>query len=161
MLPTNLAAALRRELDCCHGLRVGSEAVAVRTLLALLHQSMAARYQWDALVPHLSGRHTYGTTPQGHPRPLWDDLIVAFHNHGILPDDTWQVVRQKTLSRDYGRRVRAHILDLRGHLCQRWNDLGLRRLDPGCQASHLPHTCHLCGECDTVSSATQARTKKR
>ena len=54
-------------------------------------------------VPHLKGHHTYMTTARGHPRPQWDDLIAAFVNHGVLPDDTWQAVGQKTLSRDYRR----------------------------------------------------------
>ena len=37
MLPTDIAAALRQELDACEGLRVRWEAVADGTLLALLH----------------------------------------------------------------------------------------------------------------------------
>ena len=41
MLPTDLAAALRQELDGCEGLRVGWEAVADGTLLALLHRDAA------------------------------------------------------------------------------------------------------------------------
>ena len=154
MLPTDLAAVLRRELDGCDGLTVGFDAVADGTLLALLHQGTADGCRWDALMPHLTGRHTYVTTPQGHPRPAWDDLIAAFDDHGIFPDDTWQAVRQKTLSRDYRPRVRARLLELRGPLGQRWDDLWLRRFDPWSTASHLPHTCHLCGQCDMVSSAT-------
>ena len=90
---------------------------------------------------------------RGHPRPAWDDHIAAFHDHGILPDETWQEVRQKTLGRDYWRRVRARLLELWEPLCQRWDDLWLRRLGPWSPPSHLPQTCHLCGECDTVSSA--------
>ena len=27
----------------------------------------------------------------------WDDPIAAFHDHGILPDDTWREVQRKTL----------------------------------------------------------------
>ena len=46
------------ELDGCDGLRVGREAVADDTLIALLHQGTADRCRWDALVPHLTGRHT-------------------------------------------------------------------------------------------------------
>ena len=153
-LPTVLAAALRRELDSCDGLRVGWEAVADGTLLALLHQDVADGCQLGALVPHLTGRHTYTTTPpRGQPRPAWDDLIAAFHDHGILPDDTCQEVRQKTLGRDYRRRVRARLLELRDPLCQRSDDLWLRRLGPWLPASHIPLTYHLCGECDAVSSA--------
>ena len=109
MLPTDLAAALRRELDSCKGLRVEWEAIADGNLLALLHRGAADGCQWGALVPHLAGRHTYMATPpppRGHPRPAWDDLIAAFHDHGIFPDDTWQEVRQKMLGRDYSRRVR-------------------------------------------------------
>ena len=41
MLPTDLAAALCQELDGCDGLRVGWEAVADGTLLALLHPDTA------------------------------------------------------------------------------------------------------------------------
>ena len=154
MLPTNLAAVLRQELDSCEGLRVGWDAVADGNLLALLHRGAADECQWGALVPHPTGRHTYmATPPQGHPRPAWDDLIAALHDHGILPDDAWQKVRQKTLGRDYRRRVRACLLELRDPLRQRWDKLWLRRLGPWSLPSHLSHTCRLCGECDTVSSA--------
>ena len=117
MLPTDLAAALRQELDICEGLRVGWEAVADGTLLALLHRDTANGCQWDTLAPHLTGRHVYmATPPQGHPRPAWDDLIAAFCDHGILPDDTWREVQRKTLSRDYWRRVRASLLEIRDPL---------------------------------------------
>ena len=85
------------------------------------------------------------TPSPGAPRPAWDDLIAAFHDNGILSDVTWQEVRQKTLGRDYQRRVR-----------HRWDDLWLRRLGPWLPPSHLPHTCHLCGDCETVSSAPLA-----
>ena len=154
MLPTGIAAALRQELDGCEGLRVGWEAVADGTLLALLHRDTANGCQWDALTPHLTGRHVYmASPPQGHPRPAWDDLIAAFHDHGILPGDTWQEVQRKTLGKDYRRRVRARLLEIRDPLRQRWDDLWLRHLDPWSPPSHLPHTCRLCGECDTVSSA--------
>ena len=85
MLPTDLAAALRHELDSCDGLRAGWEAVADGNLLALLHCDAADECQWGTLVPHLTGCHMYmATPPQGHPRLAWDDLIVAFHDHGIL-----------------------------------------------------------------------------
>ena len=157
MLPTGIAAALRQELDGCEGLRVGWEAVADGTLLALLHRDTANGCQWDTLTPHLTGRHVYmASPPQGHPRPSWDDLIAAFHDHGILPGDTWQEVQRKTLGKDYRRRVRARLLEIRDSLRQRWDDLWLRHLDPWSPPSHLPHTCRLCGECDTVSSATAA-----
>ena len=117
MLPTDIAAALRQELDGCEGLRVGWEAVADGTLLALLHRDAASGCQWDALTPHLSGRHVYmATPPQGHPGPSWDDLITAFDDHGILPDNTWQEVQRKTLGRDYQRRVRARRLEIRDPL---------------------------------------------
>ena len=67
MLPTDLAAALRQELDGSNGLKVGWEAVADCTLLALLRRPTADRCRWDALVPHFTGRHTYMTTPRGQP----------------------------------------------------------------------------------------------
>ena len=91
--------------------------------------------------------------PRGAPRPAWDDLIAAFHDHWILPDDTWWEVQRKTLGRDYRRRVCASLLEIRDPLRQRWDDLWLRHLDPWSPPSHLPHTCRLSGECDTVSSA--------
>ena len=154
MLPTDLAAALRQELDGCEGLRVGWEAVADGTLLALLHPEAANGCQWDTLSPHLTGRHVYMATPsQGHPRPAWDNLIAAFHDHWILPDDTWREVQRKMLGRDYRCRVRARLLEIRDPLRQRWDDLWLRHLDPWSPPSHLRHTCRLCWECDTVSSA--------
>ena len=124
MLPTDIAAALRQELDGCEGLRVEWEAVADGTLLALLHRDAANGCQWDALTPHLTRRHVYmATPPQGHPRPARDDLIAAFHDHGILRDDTWREVQRKTLRRDYRRRVRARLLEIRDPLRQRWDDL--------------------------------------
>ena len=158
VLPIDLAAALPRELDSCEGLRVEWETIADGNLLALFHRSAADKCQWGALVPHFAGHHTYMATPppRGHPRPAWDYLIAAFHDHRILPDDTWQDVRQITLGRDYRRRVRARLLELRDPLRQRCDDLWLRRLGPWSPSSHLPHTCHLCGECDTVSSAAPA-----
>ena len=114
MLTTDIAAALRQELDGCEVLRVGWEAFADGTLLALLERDAANGCQWDALTPHLTGCHVYiATPPQGHPRAAWNDLIAAFHDHGILPDDTWREVQQKTLGRDYRRRVRARLLEIR------------------------------------------------
>ena len=154
ILPTDIAATLRQELHGCEGLRVGWEAVADGTLLALLHRDAASGCQWDTLVPHLTGRHVYmATPPQGQARPAWDDLIAAFHDHGILPDNKWREVQRKTLGRDYERRVCARLLEIRDPLRQRWDDLWLRHLDPWSPPSHLRHTCRLCGECDTVSSA--------
>ena len=154
MLPTDLAAALSQELDSCEGLRAGWEAVADGNLLTLLHRDAAHECQWGALMPNFAGRHTYmATPPRGHPRPAWDDLIAAFHDHRILPDDTWQEVRQKMLGRDYLCRLPARLLELRDPLRQRRDDLWLRPFRPWSPPSHLPHTCHLCGECDTVSSA--------
>ena len=104
-------------------------------------------------APPRRAPHVYGNTPGGQPRPAWDDLIAAFHDNGILQDDTWQEVRQKTLRRDYRHRVRARLLELRDPLRQRWDDLWLCRLGPWLPASHFPHTCGNCGESDTVSSA--------
>ena len=63
MLPTDLAAALRQELDSCNGVWVGWEAFADGSLLALLHQDAADEYRWGKLVPHLTGRHIYMATP--------------------------------------------------------------------------------------------------
>ena len=120
MLPTDLAAALRQELDSCNGLRVGSEVVVDGILLALLYRDAADECQWGMLAPHLTGRHVYmAAPPQGHPGPAWDYLIAAFHDHMILPDDTWREVRQKTLGRDYRRRVRARLVEIRDPLRQR------------------------------------------
>ena len=132
------------------------------SLLALLPQDAADDCQCGTVVPHLTGRHMYmATPPRGHPNPAWDDLIAPFHVHGILPENSWQEVRQKTLGRDYRRRVRARLLELRDPLCQRWDDLSLRRLGPWLPPSHLQHTCHLCGECDTVSKRQRAPTGGR
>ena len=84
MLPTDLADALRQELDSCEGLRVEWEAVADGNLLALLHRDAADECQWNLLAPHLTGRHVYmATPPQAHRRPAWDDLIAAIHNTGF------------------------------------------------------------------------------
>ena len=71
MLPTDIAAALRQELDGCEGLRVGWEAVADGTLLAPLYRDTANGCRWDALTPHLTGRHVYMATPPppGAPPP--------------------------------------------------------------------------------------------
>ena len=70
MLPTGIAAALRQELEACEGLRVGWEAVADGTRLALLHRDTANGCRWDALTPHLTVRHVYmASPPQAHPRP--------------------------------------------------------------------------------------------
>ena len=93
MLPTDLAAPLRQELDSCDGLPVESEAVVDGNLLVLLNRDTSDECQWDMLAPHLTGRHVYMATPPWcHPRPAWDDLIAAFHDHGILPDNTWREV---------------------------------------------------------------------
>ena len=73
----------------------------------------------------------------------WDDLIAAFHDHGILPDDAWREVQWKTLGRDYRRRVRACLLEIRDPLRQGWDDLWLRHLGPWSPPSHLPHTVEL------------------
>ena len=141
MLPTDLAAALRLELDGCEGLRAGWEAGADGNLPTLLHRDAADECQRGALVLHLAGRHTYmATPPRGHPRPAWDDLIAAFHDHRVFSEDTWQEVWRKTLGRDYRQSVRARLLELRDPLCQWWDDLWLRRLGPWLPPSHLPHT---------------------
>ena len=100
------------------------------------------------------------TTPQEHPGPAGDDLRAAFHDDGILPDNTWQAVRQKTLGRDYRRRISPCLLESRGPLRQGWDNLWLPSLDPCSPASHLPHTCHLCRDCDTVFGATPTATNR-
>ena len=69
MLSTELATALRRELDGYDGLTVGWEAVADGALLALLHLGTADGCRSDALVPHLTGRLTCMTTSQRQPPP--------------------------------------------------------------------------------------------
>ena len=70
MLSTDLPAALRRKLDSCEGLRVGWDAIADGNLLALLHRGATDVCQWNALVPHLAGHHTYMATPSpGTPLP--------------------------------------------------------------------------------------------
>ena len=149
MLPTDLAAALRQQLDGCNGLRVGWEAVAKGTLLNLHHRGTAEECRRDALVPHLTGRHTYMPAPQGQPHPAWGDVIAAFHDHKILSDDTWHAVRQQTLGRDYRRLFPARLLELRGPLRQRLDDLRLRRLDPWFR----PPTS--CTPATSVGNATQ------
>ena len=68
-LPTGLAAALRQELDSCEGLQVGLKAFANGNLLALLHRDATNECQWGALVPHLTGHHTYMATPHPGPTP--------------------------------------------------------------------------------------------
>ena len=161
VLPTHIAAALRQELDGCEGLRVRWEAVADCTLLALLYRDAANECPWDTLTPHLTGRHVYmATPPLGNPCPAWDDIIATLHDHGILPDDTWREVQRKTLGRDYQRRVRARLLEIRDPLRKRWDDLWLCHLDPWSPPSHLPHTCRLCGERDTVSSAASTNVNR-
>ena len=68
MLPTDLAAALRQELDGCEGLRVWWEGVADGTLLPLLHRDAANGCQWDTLAPHLtSATCTWQPPPWGTP----------------------------------------------------------------------------------------------
>ena len=154
MLPTSFAAALCQELDSCDELRVEWEAAVDGNLLALLHRDAADGCQWGMLAPHLTRCHVYmATPPEEHPCPAREDLIAAFHDHGILPDDSWLEVQRKMLGRDYRRRVGARLLEIRDPLRQKWDDLWLRRLGPWLPPSHLPHTCRLCGECDTVSSA--------
>ena len=66
--------------------------------------------------PHGAPR-VHGNPPKkGHPRPAWDNLIAAFHDHGILLADTWREVQRKTLGRDYPRRVRARLPEIRDPL---------------------------------------------
>ena len=113
MLSTDLAAALCRELDSWEGLRVGWEAAPQKSVSGAL---------WYPTSPGAT-RTWRPPPPRGHARPEWDDLIAAFHSHEILPDEMWQEVRQKTLGRDYRRRVRPPLLELWEPLCQQWDDL--------------------------------------
>ena len=80
---------------------------------------IVAGHQWDALLPHIHGHHTYVSAIPEHLRPQRDDLIAAFHGHEVLPTDTWQTVRDKTLDRDYQSKVRASLLELRDPVRQR------------------------------------------
>ena len=104
-------------------------------LLALLYRNGSAEHRWDALLAHLDGHHTYMSAAPEHPRPEWEDLIAASQNHGLHPTDTWQAVREKTLSRDNQRRVCARLLELQDSLRRRWDDCWLR-LGPWSPASH-------------------------
>ena len=100
-LHTDRAAALRRELDGHDGLRLGWEAVAD-----------GACCPSSCTPPHRPS-HPYGDRLGGHPPGvLWDDLIAAFHDHGVLPGDTWQAVPQGVLNRDYQSHVRTLPLEL-------------------------------------------------
>ena len=100
MLPIDLAAALRRELDSCEKLRVEWEAIADGNLLALLHRGAADESQWSALVPHLAGRHTYmaAPPPRGHP---WRRGMTS------SPPPTTTGSSPKTRGRRSGRRRSA------------------------------------------------------
>ena len=86
--------------------------------------------------------HVYGKSPRGHPRPAWDDRIAAFHDHGILPDDRWQEVRQKMPGRDCRHRVRARLLELRAPFASGGTSSGSAVSAPGCRppTSHTPAT---------------------
>ena len=96
MLPTKLAAALRQELDSCDGLRIGWEAVADASLLALLHGDAADECRQGTLVPHPTGRHIYmATPPQGHSAQRWMTS---------LPPSTTAGFSQTTRGRRSGRR---------------------------------------------------------
>ena len=155
MLPTNPATALRRELDGYDKLKVRWEGVADGVLLALLHRCSADECRWEGLVPHLRGRHTYMTTTQGHARPQWDDFVAAFHDHGVLPDDTWHAVWQKKhLSRDYPAASAPASWSYEAPFTNGGTISGSAS-NPG---PRLP-TSHT-GECDTVSSATPTGTNR-
>ena len=68
MLPIDPAAALRQELNGCEGLRVGWEAVADGTLLALLHRDAANGCQWIRWRPTSPGATcTWQPSPRGTP----------------------------------------------------------------------------------------------
>ena len=93
------------------------------------------------------------TTPPPEGTPARRPMTSSQPSTTILPDDTWPEVWQKTLGRDYRRRVRARLLELWDPLRQWSDDLWLCCLGHWSPASHLQHTCHLCGECHTVFSA--------
>ena len=71
MLPTDLAAALRRELESCEGRMVGWEAIADGTLLALLHRDVAdgCLRKRSFARPHRAP-HVYDNPPNGG-TPAW------------------------------------------------------------------------------------------
>ena len=67
--------------DGCEGLRVGWEAVADGTLLALLHRDAANGCQWDTLAPHLTRRHVYMATPAPpSPYTLSPPVLASSHH---------------------------------------------------------------------------------
>ena len=117
--PSSLVTVLRRELHRHAEASLGWEAVANDGLLALLHPHGAGGHRLEALMFHPDSHQTYVLPPPEQPRPGWEDLIAAFHDHVLLPTDTWHPVGGKTLSRDYRLHVRARPLDLRDFLCQR------------------------------------------
>ena len=108
--------------------------------------------------PHLAPR-VHGNPPPGAPRPG----VGRPHRRLPRPRDS---PRRHVAggpaedARHYRRRVRARLLGIRDPLRQRWDDLWLRHLDPWSPPSHLPDTCRLCGECDTVSSAASTGAKR-
>ena len=67
MLPTDLAAALRQELDGYDRLKVGWDAVADGALLSLLHRGTADGCRLDALVPHQTDVRPIWRRPRGTP----------------------------------------------------------------------------------------------
>ena len=137
MLPTDLAAALRQELDSRDGLEVEWEATYWPSSTGT-PQTSASGICWRPTSP--------GTKCIWQPARRGTTSSPPFDDHGILPNDTWWEVQRKTLGRDYRRRVRARLLEIRDPLRQRWDDLWLCHLGPWSPPSHLAHTCHLCGE---------------
>ena len=100
------------------------------------------------------------TTPQGHPCPAWDDLIAAFHDHWILSDYTWQAIRQKTLGIATGAASAPACWSSGTPFANVGTISGCTAVTPGPRPAHLSHTCHLCGECNTVSCATPTGTNR-
>ena len=88
MVPLDLTAALRRELDDHTEVRVGWKAVADSVLLALLDRGGATGHQWDALMPDSDGHHTYVSAAPSVPARVSDNLIAAFNDHGVRRTDT-------------------------------------------------------------------------
>ena len=160
MLPSDVPTALRCEQGDQAEVRVGWAAVVDNALLALLHGSSAGGHWSDTLLPHFNGHHTYVSAAPDRPCPEWGNLIAAFNDHGMHATNTWQTVRANTLRRDYRRRVRARLLELRNSIGRRCDDLWLRWLRPWSPASHLPQACCLCGTCDVMSSNLPAGTNR-
>ena len=106
-------------------------------------------------MSHLTGRHTYMTTHQGQPRPPWDDLIGASTTTGSSLTTCGRRSGRKRSVGTTGAVSAPACWNSWAPFFQCWDHPWLLALDPWSPASHIPHTCQLCGEWDTVSSAKQ------